>query len=430
MKKLKALTAMALLAALALAPLWAGGNQQRSGGPVSLRFSYWGGDARIAIYNQIAQRYTEDNPAINIALEPSSWNDYFNKLSTQVAGGAAPDVISMHPRYMNYYSSNNALLSLDDLVAAKTIDLTYFSQGGIDMGKIAGKTWMVSTGTVATGIFVNETLFQELGIPLSRFDDMDWAAYERLVIEISQKSGGRYAGTSDESFTPNDTAFTIYMRSRGKDFFTRDGKIAFDKDDLREWLAMYDRMRKAGAIESAQHAGESAGQTWEQSDSVKGTVGFWFLNANRLRIFQDQMPNHHLVMARSPYYRGSYGEYLEGSGISVNAKTRYPEEAAKFINYWVNNKRSLELFRIEHGFPASSVMNEYVYTLLDASNRLASQFMDLVTSKGSLPDYILPPDNWTDVLNLLGQKSQAVAYGALNIDRAVDEFFAEVVRLY
>ncbi|MDR0449949.1 MAG: extracellular solute-binding protein, partial [Treponema sp.] len=364
------------------------------------------------------------------ALEPSSWNDYFNKLSTQVAGSAAPDVISMHPRYMNYYASNNALLPLDDLAASKTIDLTHFSQGAVDMGKIGGKTWMISTGTVATGIFVNETLFQELGIPLSRFDGMDWAAYERLAIEIAQKSGGRYLGTSDESFTPNDTAFTIYMRSRGKDFFTPDGKIAFDRDDLREWLAMYDRMRKAGAIESAQHAGESAGQTWEQSDSVKGTVGFWFLNANRLRIFQDQMPGYHLVMARSPHYRGSYGEYLEGSGISINAKTSRSGDSARFINYWVNNERSLELFKIEHGFPASSVMNTYVYTLLDASNRLASQFMDLISAKGSLPDYVLPPDNWVDILNLLGQKSQAVAYGALSIDRAADEFFAEVVRLY
>jgi multiple sugar transport system substrate-binding protein len=259
---------------------------------------------------------------------------------------------------------------------------------------------------------------------------MDWAAYERLAIEISQKSGGRYTGTSDESFTPNDTAFTIYMRTRGKDFFTPDGKIAFDKDDLREWLAMYDRMRKAGAIGSAQHSGESAGQTWEQSDSVKGIVGFWFLNANRLRIYQDQMPNHNLILKRAPNYNGRYGENLESSGLSINAKTKYPEEVAKFINYWVTSPRSLDYFKIEHGFPASAKANAYVYNLLDASNQLASQFMDMLAAGAPLHDYIVPPVNGTEILNLLGQKSQAAAYGALSIDRAVDEFFAEVVRLY
>ncbi|GHV40360.1 ABC transporter ATP-binding protein [Spirochaetia bacterium] len=432
MKRLKVFAFTAVLIALALAPVWAGGGgEKKSDGPVTLRFAYWGGDARIEIYNKIIQRYQEDNPNVKVTLEPSSWNDYFTKLSTQVAGGGAPDVISMHPRYMRYYSSNNALLPLDSLIAAKTIDLTNFSDGAINMGKIDGKTWMVSTGTVATGIFVNETIFNELGIPLTRFDgNFDWAAWEKLAIEVTQKSNGRYTGTGDDSFTPNDTAFTIFMRSRGKDFFTPDGKIAFDKADLKEWLSLFDRLRKAGAIGTAQHAGESANQTWEQSDQVAGTVGFWFLNANRLRIYQDQMPKHHLIMKRAPNYNGNYGEYLEGSGISINAKTKYPQEVAQFINYFVNTERSLELFRIEHGFPASSVMNQYVYTLLDPSNRLAAQFMDTVTSKGKLPDYVLPPDNWTEILNLLGQESQAVAYGTKTIDKAVDDFFAAVGRLY
>jgi multiple sugar transport system substrate-binding protein len=430
MKRSKILALALTLLAVFSAGVWAGGGGQKADGTIPLRFAYWGGDARIAIYNQIAQRYMDDNPNVKLTLEPSSFDDYFNKLSTQVAGGGAPDVISMHPRYMNYYSSNGALLALDDYIASKVLDLTYFSQGALNLQKIGGKSWMISMGTVATGIFVNETIFQELGIPLSRFDNIDWAGFERLAIEVAQKSNGRYVGTNDDSFTPNDTAFTIYMRSRGKDFFDRDGKVAFDKADLREWLAMYDRLRKAGAVGSAQHSGESVGQTWEQGDSVKGIVGFWFLNANRLRIFQEQMPRYHLVMTRAPHYNGKYGEYLESSGISIYSKTKYADESAKLINFWLNTERSLELFRIEHGFPASSVMNQYVSTLLDAPNSLASQFMDSLSAKGSLPDYILPPDNWTDILNLLGQKSQALAYGTVTIDRAVDEFFAEVVRLY
>jgi multiple sugar transport system substrate-binding protein len=430
MKRIKALIMAAVLAASALVPIWAGGNQQKSDGPITMRFAYWGGDARVAIYNQIAQRYMEDNPTVKIALEPSSWEDYFTKFSTQVAGGGAPDVISMNARYLDYYSSNNALLPLDDLAAKKILDLSDFSQGAINLGKLKGKLWMISMGTVATGLFVNDTLFQELGIPLSRFDNLDWDGYERLAIEFAQKSGGKYQGTVDESFTPNDTAFSIYMRSRGKDFFTTEGKIAFDKTDLREWFAMYDRMRKAGAIGTAQHAGESAGQTWEQGDSVKGIVGFWFLNANRLRIFQDQMPNYHLVLKRAPNYNGRYGENLESSGLSINAKTRYPEEAAKFINYWVSNPRSLDYFKIEHGFPASAKANAYVYKLLDASNQLASQFMDMLAAGGPLHDYIVPPVNGTDILNLLGTESQAVAYGAKTIDKAVDDFFTAVAKLY
>jgi multiple sugar transport system substrate-binding protein len=430
MKTLKILvSAFAILAVSGMAA-WAGGGGQKAEGPVTLRFAYWGGDARIAIYNQICQRYEEDTPGVKIALEPSSWNDYFTKLSTQVAGGGAPDLVSMHARYVKSYSSNGALMPLDDLVAAKTIDLSNFSQSGINMGKIDGRQWMICQGMVTTGIFYNETIFQELGIPLSRLENMDWPDYEKIVIEIYQKSNGKYYGASDDSFTPNDTALTIFMRSRGRDFFTPDGKIGFDKADLREWLSLHDRLRKTGAIADARHSGEAAGQTWEQSDSVKGIQATWFLSANRLRIFQEQMPNYRLGIVRAPSNKGNPGEYLEGAFMTINAKTKYKDEAARFINYWVNNERSLELFRIEHGFPASTVMNKYVYNLLDSSNKLASQFMDRVTSAGALPDYVLPPDNWTDVLNLLGTESQAVAYGAKTIDRAVDDFFTAVGRLY
>ena len=431
MKNMKTIIFAAAFSVLALSAVWAGGGGQKAapGGGTTMRFSYWGGDARIAIYNQIVARYMEDNPSIKIVLEPSSFDDYFNKLSVSVAGGGAADVLSMHPRFLKYYSSNGALYSLNDYCKSGAIDISDFSPPGLGIGRVGGTIWMISTGIVAHGLFVNQSIFQELGIPLSRFDNLDWEGYANLAVEVAQKSNGKYYGTADESFTPNDVPLTMFMRSRGKDFFTPDGKIGFNRQDLKDYLAAFDRLRKAKAVPNAQHSGEGANQTWEQSYQVKGIIGFWFLNANRLRIYQEQMPNHQLIMKRGPYINGKYGEYLDGSGISINVKTPYKDQAAHFINYWVNNTRSMELFKIEHGFPASAGMNRYVFNLLDASNKLASQFMDEVNSKGVLADYVLPPDNWPDILNALGQETQAAAFGTKTIDKAADDFFAAIDRM-
>jgi multiple sugar transport system substrate-binding protein len=429
MKLVKISVLVAVLLAMAFSPVWAGGSGQKTGGETTMRFSYWGGDARIAIYNQIVARYTEDNPGIKITLEPSSFNDYFNKLSTQLAGGAAADVISMHPRYLKYYSSSGALFRLNDYCDKGTIDVSDFSRAGLGIGRISDNIWMISTGTVAHGLFINETIFQELGIPLSRFDNIDWEGYVNLAIEVSQKSNGKYYGTNDESFSPNDVPLAIFMRTRGKDYFGPDGKVGFNRQDLIDYLTLFDRLRNAKAVPDAQRSGESLNQTWEQGNDVKGIVGFWFLNANRLRIFQEQMPNVHLVMRRAPVTNGRHGEYLDGSGISINVKTPYKDQAAHFINYWINNQRSMELFKIEHGFPASARMNAWVFNLLDASNKLASQFMDEVNSGGVLSDYVLPPDNWQDIQNALAQETQAIAYGTKTIEKAVDDFFATVAKL-
>jgi multiple sugar transport system substrate-binding protein len=417
------------LTVFALGNVWAGARNDQSGA-ITLRFAWWGGDARAQIYNEICDRFEADNPGIKITREPTSFNDYFTKLSTQVAGGGAADILQMHARYIKQYAENGVILSLDDLVAKKTIDLSNFSKASIDMGVVGGKNLMIAIGVVTTGVFVNDNVLNELGIPRSRLDNLDWAGLEALCIEIAQKSGGKYYAISDHSFVPDDTPFTMFMRSRGKDFFTPDGKIGFAKEDLTAWLNLFDRLRKAGAIPAAQIAGEQQAVTWEQSTFVADrNTAFTFLSANRLRIYQDQMPGTPLSIIRAPSYQGKPGEYLEGAFLTINSKSKNAEAAAKFINYFVNTERSLELYKIENGFPGSTVMNKYVYTLLDSSNQKASQFMDMVTSTGSLPDYVLPPENWQDILRLLGNESQAVAYGRKTVDQAVNDFFVAIGRL-
>jgi multiple sugar transport system substrate-binding protein len=83
MKRLRILGLAVLVLAVSSVAVWAGGGGQKaaSGGTIPLRFAYWGGDARVATYNQIAQRYMADNPNVVITLEPSSSNDYWNKLA-------------------------------------------------------------------------------------------------------------------------------------------------------------------------------------------------------------------------------------------------------------------------------------------------------------------------------------------------------------
>jgi multiple sugar transport system substrate-binding protein len=416
---------------LTTAAVWANGNKD-STGTTTLRFGFWGGDERIAIYNQICDRYEADNPGIKIVREPSSFDDYFNKLATQVAGGAAPDVISMHPRYYNTYVNSKALLPLENLTKSGAIDISHFSTPATDMGTVNGQLYAISIGMVASGLFLNDEILKEVGIPISRLEAvLDWSDFETICNEIYTKSKGKYWGAADDSFNPvqSDNIFLLYLKTRGKDIFTGAGKLGFNKDDLVAFWSMYDRLRKSNGVPSPTHSGEIAGLTWEQGDFAMNKVALMFLNANRLSIFQNAMPNTHITMVRIPRNNGKVGEYIEGSALTINARSKLQAEAAKFINYFVNNKRSMELYQIQNGFPGSTLMSEYVYTLLDKSTKEASQFMDKVTGGGALPPYILPPDNRNDVINLLTAEAQNVAYGKKTIDKAADDFFAAYGRL-
>lgn len=62
---------------------------------ITLRFSWWGGDARHEATLEALKLYTQKFPNVKVEGEYSGWDGYVQKLSTQIAGGSAPDIISI-----------------------------------------------------------------------------------------------------------------------------------------------------------------------------------------------------------------------------------------------------------------------------------------------------------------------------------------------
>ena len=91
------------------------------------------------MYNEICDRFEAENPNIKVMREPMSWSDYWTKMSTQVAGGNAPDMFGMHPQYAADYALRGALLEIQPYVDNGTIDLSKFSDAIIDSGKYKDK---------------------------------------------------------------------------------------------------------------------------------------------------------------------------------------------------------------------------------------------------------------------------------------------------
>ena len=113
------------------------------GEKVEIRFSWWGDTKRNDMYNEICDRFEAENPNIKVMREPMSWSDYWTKMSTQVAGGNAPDMFGMHPQYAADYALRGALLEIQPYVDNGTIDLSKFSDAIIDSGKYKDKLYMV-----------------------------------------------------------------------------------------------------------------------------------------------------------------------------------------------------------------------------------------------------------------------------------------------
>jgi multiple sugar transport system substrate-binding protein len=431
MKRLKLLV-WAFIFVLVGGLAWAGGaSAQKSDESVSLRFAWWGGEARNRIINEICDRYEADNPGVKILREPTSGtsNAHSLKLAVQVAGNDVPDVVAVNRKWVRQYSDNGVFLDLDVPEVKSLIDLSNFSKDAVDSGIIGGKKYLVTIGLALQSMFVNTTILEELEIPLARLDNLTWSSWEDLCNEIAQKSGRRYYGAPDASFGSDEQTLVAYLQTRGRSLYTEDGKIAVAREDLAEWLGMHQRLRESGAMPAAQISSEESAKTFEQTLFVLGSEVFHFTTNNRLQIEQDLMPRAKLAVYPMPTTNGKRGEALDGAYLGISSRTKNAAVPARFIDYFINNRRSLELYKIENGFPGSSVMNEYVGTLLTGANKDSSVFYGRMLQAGGLASYVIPPGNAADVLRLLDTESQAVAFGRKTVDRAVEDFFAAYNRL-
>ena len=55
--------------------------------PVTIRITWWGGQTRHDLTQQVLDLYTSEHPNVTFEAVPSGWDGYFEKLATDTATG-------------------------------------------------------------------------------------------------------------------------------------------------------------------------------------------------------------------------------------------------------------------------------------------------------------------------------------------------------
>ena len=81
-------------------------------GSKKLVMAWWGNQVRNERTQQALDKYHELNPDVEVEGQFNQWNDYWQKLATDSAGDALPDVIQMDYSYIDQYVNSGQLLDL------------------------------------------------------------------------------------------------------------------------------------------------------------------------------------------------------------------------------------------------------------------------------------------------------------------------------
>lgn len=399
-----------------------------AGGQTEIRFTWWGDTKRHEVYNSICDRFEAQNPDIKVIREFGSFQDYWDKLATQVAGGNAPDVFGMHPQYVSDYAGRNALADLQPYIDDGTIDISKMEPSVVDSGRVGDTLCMISQGVTFTNLIANKTMLDKYGVTYPAYDgDWTWTEFADQAKAFAAKA----AEDGEEAYMVNDfsslfSAYRYLARQDGTDQYTADGEIAFTEESVARWFRYWTDLKDVGAIPDAAMTTEDFGAPLEQKLFTQGKVAICKQPANQLHLYQAQMPDSELICLRNPTGdNGERGEYIEGAHFAVSATSSDEKKlaAAKLIQFFVNTKDSMELFKMEQGVPANLEMAAYIKDLLDDVLKLEIEYVEATMKVAGEGTYA--PIGAKSVDTAFRDAHAAVAFGEMTPEEAAAAFMKE-----
>lgn len=415
-----------LMATLVLASSTACGSDSAddSGGPVTIRFSWWGNEDRAKITNQAVDAFEKANPNITVKTESVDFNSYFDRLATSVAAGDEPDVITMGGAYPREYADRGVLL--DMTAVADDLDLSKLDEPALSNGNFDGKQYGVPTGVNTYGVIANPAIFEQAGVELPDDDTWDWDDYARIAKEISAKTPDGLFGSDDP--TSPDTLDLYANQKTNEGLYSKTGGIAIDKKTVRDWFSMTTKLMKDGATPSASLTAELDAQSApEQTLMGEGKAAMMFGWSNLLTAYREAAGTD-LVMLRAPGETTEKGPgmWLQASQLyTISKRSEHPDAAAKLIDFLVSDERAADLIKADRGIPANQSIREHLEAGLDPKAKVEYDFVDRM-SKLVDGDFVIGPTGSTESVDILTRVNQAVLFGQQTPDQGADAFVTEL----
>ena len=405
----------------ACAPGSQGGGSQGGGGEggaTELALAWWGNPTRNKNTEAMIAAYMAANPNVKISGQPGEFGSYWDKLATQTAGGQAPDIIQMDMLYIAEYGTRGALLDLG------SVDTSKFVEGTVDSGKINGKLVGVNAGINSAIIFASPKVFEKAKMDLP--DDKTWT-WDQLIevgAEVASKAGVPFGMSK---LMGSDALFGTFVRQHGKELFTPDG-LGFDVAEAQAWYDLMLKGQKAKAFGTPEQASEEEPKPLDQSAIVVGTAAMQYYNSNQLEAVSNAA-GQELKMLRGPSLAGKATErktwYKASMLWSASSKSKNPEAAIAWINWFANSPDAANIDLAERGIPPNTEILAEVQPKLSAAQQVVAKYIeDIKPEVGPTP--IAPPPGGGTIQSVLFRHGTDVLFGRTSPAEGAQKFVDEL----
>ncbi len=414
----KKVAALATGIAVALSLAACGSDSGAAEGPVELRMTWWGDDSRHERTNAALDLFEEQNPGITVVRDFSGFDGYLDKITTQYTGGNSPDVIQLYNEVLVEFASRGQLIDLNEQVDAGELSLDGWPSDLIEVNTVDGALSAMPFGLSTHGFIFDQTSLDSLGVAAPEAG-YTWEDLRDFAGEVREASGGDVAGVTDLSHSYQ--VFEVWAKQAGEEYLTADG-IGFSDDTLRDFWTYWASVRDNGGATSPDVSSEYQGTPYDAV--IGGVATSTFLFINQYDPVQGNTPNE-LVLQRMPGEADSPGQYLRTAmNLVVSSQSEHPAEAARLLDFLLNDPAANELLGLNRGFPANASVIEAASA--DANDNVAAAIavFESVRENGS-PAPVPAPAGSGTVNSLFAEVAQQIQFGQLTIDEAVEQFLSQ-----
>jgi multiple sugar transport system substrate-binding protein len=388
-----------------------------------IRHFWWGNPERDKRTFAVIEVFNKNNPGIVVEGETVGFNDYFTKLTTQIAGGNMPDVIQNGYGNMLEYIDKGTLKPLDEAVAAGKIDISKIDPSGIAAGTFNGKFYGLTIGANSMATLYNKRIWEEAGIDV---DPITWTYDDLKAVAIKISEMGGPKGTDD--LTADWAGLSTYCGQRGfLNMYTEDGQFAFGTDVIVDYWKLWADMRDAGATPSAEDTAAIAGiADLDKMGVVTGKSAISYAYSNQIVGTQALIEDKLGAGMRPHLAGGSPGQSIAPSQFICLSRDSTDDDAAlAYMNGFVNDPEMTGILGLERGIPQQSDVRAALEPNLSEIEAVSVAYFDAIQPHVA-PLAPAAPSGVRECEEAFETRSSvAVLLGQMSIEDAAQQFMDE-----
>ena len=389
----------------------------------TLRFSWWGGDDRHQATLEAVELWNLQHPDITVVPEYGGWDGWTEKVTAQLSGGTEADIMQINYDWLISFSQDGKGF-YDLSLLEERLDLSQFDSEILQFGKVNGMLNGITVSVSGRGLFYNADTYKEIGAEYPE----TWTELLELGEKFSKK--GKYP--LDLDVQSGGTAWylaVVYVQQQtGRQFITLDGELGFTEADIKAALDFYKSLEDNHIIRTVNTRTDEDGTAalYQSPEFISGRIGGVLEWGSSVGKYEISLTDG--VLESGPMLSDDSGNnsgwMIKPSLLyTISANTKYPDEAAEFMNFMLNDGEAAKLLGTTRGIPASSAARKSLeenglLTGLAQENDTLLETLDQVT--------ISPYTELAQMKEYYNSAIEMISYNTVTTEDAAREMYGSI----